>query len=245
MPKLQLEGQKFGRLLVLHEDGKDNKNGLIMWKCLCDCGNLKTIRGRYLKNGHVKSCGCFHDESARDRQRCHLENRKFGLLTVIKHYTIDNKRNYIWECKCDCGNTTYVSSCNLNNGHTSSCGNCGIYRNNIRTSIQAIKLHNMIGRGIHNYKSRCGRAVDIAFSISGKKIAIEYDEWYWHGYRIESDKIRIKQLLEDGWAVILIQARRNFPNLNQINDCITNIINGSNLEILVLEGWGEGKFFTK
>lgn len=28
----------------------------------------------------------------------------------------------MWECKCDCGNTTYVRGSNLKNGHVKSCG---------------------------------------------------------------------------------------------------------------------------
>ena len=29
-----------------------------MWKCQCDCGNIITVRGADLWNGHTKSCGC-------------------------------------------------------------------------------------------------------------------------------------------------------------------------------------------
>jgi len=31
-----------------------------MWICLCSCGNLHTVMGKYLRRGEVKSCGCLH-----------------------------------------------------------------------------------------------------------------------------------------------------------------------------------------
>ena len=29
-----------------------------MWKCQCDCGQIKIIEGHLLRGGNVKSCGC-------------------------------------------------------------------------------------------------------------------------------------------------------------------------------------------
>ena len=52
-----------------------------------------------------------------------LINQKFNKLLVIKMTDIKFKcRNKIWLCKCNCGNTTKVSSNNLISGHTKSCG---------------------------------------------------------------------------------------------------------------------------
>lgn len=51
-----------------------------------------------------------------------LAGQKFGRLTVIK-IGHRNKRNIIkWECLCDCGKITFVSSNQLNCGETKSCG---------------------------------------------------------------------------------------------------------------------------
>jgi hypothetical protein len=54
---LNLVGQKFGRLTVLKRDGHD-KSGTILWKCSCDCGNFKIVRGYSLRRGDTQSCGC-------------------------------------------------------------------------------------------------------------------------------------------------------------------------------------------
>lgn len=48
---------RFGRLLVVDQDGK-NKHGQFMWKCLCDCGKTKSILGCSLWQGRTTSCRC-------------------------------------------------------------------------------------------------------------------------------------------------------------------------------------------
>lgn len=50
-----LIGRKFGTLTVLSRD--PNKNGCPAWKCKCECGTVKSIRGCHLRNGHTKTCG--------------------------------------------------------------------------------------------------------------------------------------------------------------------------------------------
>jgi hypothetical protein len=57
MRKLNLVGERFGRLVVLAEDDSvPSKN--VRWRCLCDCGEEHSARGDALKRGHVLSCGC-------------------------------------------------------------------------------------------------------------------------------------------------------------------------------------------
>lgn len=59
---INLCGLRFGRLLVLHEDGKD-KRGELYWLCQCDCGNLKRVSGYKLRSGNTSSCGCLQKEA--------------------------------------------------------------------------------------------------------------------------------------------------------------------------------------
>lgn len=52
-------GQRFGRLVVLHLDHqKSVTEKRSWWRCVCDCGNHKSISQKKLKTGHTKSCGC-------------------------------------------------------------------------------------------------------------------------------------------------------------------------------------------
>lgn len=68
--KIDLSGQRFGRLLVVSEAGK-NKFGQILWQCRCDCGTEKIVLGGSLRNGQTKSCGCFQRDVASERQTIH------------------------------------------------------------------------------------------------------------------------------------------------------------------------------
>ena len=62
MPKkIDLTGQRFGRLVVIRESGR-TKGGQAMWLCRCDCGAETVIRGSSLRSGHTQSCGCLRDE---------------------------------------------------------------------------------------------------------------------------------------------------------------------------------------
>lgn len=64
MKKPELAGQRFGRLTVKEEAGKNN-SGNYLWKCQCDCGNKTTVSGCNLHNGSTNSCGCLQKELAK------------------------------------------------------------------------------------------------------------------------------------------------------------------------------------
>ena len=66
-------GKKFSRLTVIKIVGKDERNGLLMALCRCECGNEKIAALSYLRRKKVKSCGCLALENAR---RMGLANRK-------------------------------------------------------------------------------------------------------------------------------------------------------------------------
>ena len=60
MSKLvDLTGKIFGKLTVVSRASND-KQGRVMWNCVCDCGNekTKTVRSYDLISGRVSSCGC-------------------------------------------------------------------------------------------------------------------------------------------------------------------------------------------
>lgn len=57
MKKLDLSGQVFGMLTVLHEDTQ-NQSKVTKWICRCECGNIKSISTKGLRHDNVQSCGC-------------------------------------------------------------------------------------------------------------------------------------------------------------------------------------------
>lgn len=55
-----LENQRFGRLRVIGEDGRDK--GHVLWLCECDCGQLAHASSNALVKGSKRSCGCLRRE---------------------------------------------------------------------------------------------------------------------------------------------------------------------------------------
>lgn len=54
--KVDITGNKYGRLTVLSENGRISNQ--VAWLCKCDCGNETTVASNHLRTGHTKSCGC-------------------------------------------------------------------------------------------------------------------------------------------------------------------------------------------
>jgi hypothetical protein len=114
-------GYRFGRLVIIERVNND-KNGNMMWKCLCDCGNETIVYANGLQNGMVQSCGCLRNERVSDANRKDVSGRRFGRLVAIDSFREGTNNWFSWNCLCDCGNTTVVSVTSLLSGHTKSCG---------------------------------------------------------------------------------------------------------------------------
>lgn len=56
-------GEVFGRLTVARQE-EGSKQGS-RWLCACSCGGWIIARGKDLRGGNTKSCGCLKSESAR------------------------------------------------------------------------------------------------------------------------------------------------------------------------------------
>lgn len=91
---INLTGQKFDKLTVLEKFGSDNHRHAL-WRCVCECGNEKIVRGTHLKNEKIRSCGCL------------LKNKKY------KHGMSRTRIYKVWEhIKFRCYNK---KSCNYKN----------------------------------------------------------------------------------------------------------------------------------
>lgn len=123
-----LTGQRFGRLTVLRQEGR-NKHGHLKWICRCECGTEKAIIGASLVKGVIVSCGCYHREQLSVTEFEDLTNHTFGKLTVLEQASSrvvhDKRGNYkkrVWRCACECGAIVEVLENSLKTGHTNSCG---------------------------------------------------------------------------------------------------------------------------
>lgn len=61
--RLEITGKTFGRLTVVRFS---HSEGNTFWKCICECGNTKTVAGYKLTTGTTKSCGCLRADTLRE-----------------------------------------------------------------------------------------------------------------------------------------------------------------------------------
>lgn len=83
MARIDLIGQKFGKLTVVKEiEPYRSPKGQVKRKflCICDCGNTCSVVYSGLKSGRTKSCGCYNSEIARQVNTTHGK-RKDPLYT--------------------------------------------------------------------------------------------------------------------------------------------------------------------
>lgn len=126
---IDITGQRFGKLIVIERDkskynNKKYSNTAAYWKCLCDCGNEKSIHSQSLRKGKSLGCGkCnFEDESG----------KRYGKWTVIKRVDTPLGLAYhvFFLCRCDCGTERAVNGKMLRNGGSESCGCSKVLPNN-------------------------------------------------------------------------------------------------------------------
>lgn len=125
--RLDLTGEKYGRLTVLHEIEPHGKYR--RWACQCDCGNIIHVHQHSLRSGNTKSCGCLQIDAAIDSRLIDLTGKRFGKLVVIGKVDDDSSSRSKWSprikwlCQCDCGSSPIqVSGKTLKNGGRKSCG---------------------------------------------------------------------------------------------------------------------------
>lgn len=134
-PKLNLVGEKFGRLTVVAEAGR-SATGKVLWRCACECGEETVVVGSAIKSGNTQSCGCLRTEPKENGSEApklipgprvpDLTGETFGRLKVVAFAGLGNGYRSMWRCVCagpGCENREAVVSGNaLRGGHTQSCG---------------------------------------------------------------------------------------------------------------------------
>lgn len=122
MPAHDLQGRRFGRLVVLRR--VPSRGSHSEWECACDCGSSRVVRATGLIHGGTKSCGCLERENRRLLQEARLRNligQRYGRLTVVERAANRGKET-AWTCTCECGVRVDVIGQSLTRGATMSCG---------------------------------------------------------------------------------------------------------------------------
>ena len=127
MPRIKdMMGYRVERLEVIGLSGRD-KHGAALWKCKCDCGNIRFLTRGMLIYGRNKSCGCYKRE-------------RMSNISKSEHYNgdfiysgIDRKDNEI--------------------GYTlKNCVPCCIICNRAKNSLSFDEFLAWIGRLVENNK---------------------------------------------------------------------------------------------
>ena len=95
MKKLDLTGQKFGRLTAISPAANRGKH--TYWNCLCSCGAHVTVDTQSLRSGHTKSCGCLNRDIVRKRKTTHdLSNTRLFRIwaSIIRRCTCKTDQAY-------------------------------------------------------------------------------------------------------------------------------------------------------
>lgn len=108
MKKINLQGMKFGKLMVLQQ-AEDKitpkKKKVTQWKCLCICGNITIVSTNNLRRGTTRSCGCLNNGNNRkhnksDSRLYHIWTNMIQRCTNIKNKSFkDYGRRNIKVCE--------------------------------------------------------------------------------------------------------------------------------------------------
>ena len=194
MPKFKdLTGQKFNRLTVLEQNGR--QCGKIVWKCRCDCGKFINVIGSNLTSNKIKSCGCLKKEKQAQwgvSTLIDITGKTYGELTVLER-AFDKEKKFkdsgaqkvhpIWKCQCSCGNITYVRGNALKNGSIQSCGH--IFSRGNQKILQILQNNNIKHRKEYTIKYN-EKIYRYDFAILDEqdniKLLIEYDGFQHYFY---------------------------------------------------------------
>jgi len=90
---IDLTGNRYGRLVV--QELSHKKRSMNYWNCICDCGEIISIRQDHLKSGNIISCGCFRKENAIKTNTTHgmTRTRLYNIWCLMKDRCSNPKNN--------------------------------------------------------------------------------------------------------------------------------------------------------
>lgn len=93
--RVDLSGQRFGKLTALYPTKKRDARGSVVWHCTCDCGGVIELTQAELAHGNYKSCGCMKTENQmKISTRLHrIDGTCLEILERRKH-RCDNKSGF-------------------------------------------------------------------------------------------------------------------------------------------------------
>ena len=76
MKYIDLSGNRYGKLVVVHRSSRSGKNGEVIFVCECDCGEISEVFASNLRSGFTTSCGCTRNYTTSERMKLQSYGRK-------------------------------------------------------------------------------------------------------------------------------------------------------------------------
>lgn len=159
---IDINGEVFGRLTVYQFSRM--KNGSAYWACHCECGNIATVNGSRLRNGHTQSCGCLVMDKA-GSNFIDETGATYGRWTVVG-YSHTHDGSAFWDCVCDCGKKSKIEGTSLRSGNTKSCG-CLAVDNGRKRSITHGGANTVEYRAWKGLRARCNNKNNARYGLYG------------------------------------------------------------------------------
>lgn len=100
---INIVGNTYGSLTVLQATEKRDRNGCVIWDCLCNCGNTCYVSYINLIKHRVSSCGCKRNKVS------HQNIRKAIKVHLVKHIVFNTNLQVIQRKKIMRHNTSGVT----------------------------------------------------------------------------------------------------------------------------------------
>lgn len=158
---LNLEGQKFGRLLATNNTRRIKNKTLRL--CICDCGKEVWVQTHALLIGHTKACGCLKTLPVG-------QAAKNSLMLDYKHGA--RKRGLEWQLSYDDFIALTTDNCYF-------CG-CAPYRVKSKASYNGTFIYNGIDRlnnDLGYFKENCVTCCWICNNAKGDLSLEEFMQW--------------------------------------------------------------------
>lgn len=176
--KVDLTGQRFGRLTALYPTERRDSKGSVYWHCVCDCGKEKDVTESGLVHGNYRSCGCLRGENQQEigKKLTRVDGTCVEILENRK-YRKDNKSGFrgVYRMK----NSRYRADIGFK-GRRFYLGSYTDYQEAVRARLEAEELiHGGFLRAWHEWKERAdkdprwGKEHPLRFEVEKKDGGLE------------------------------------------------------------------------
>ena len=154
--KLNIKNQTFNDLTAIEQTDYRAKNGSVIWRFSCKCGNTEVYRpATYVVRGSITCCekcckqNCFGNKRyIRPVNVCKIGDKSGHLQICDIDFGDGSAQNISYMCKCDCGSDKLVKISHkrfliTSQSHSCGCEKLEISRQNGKKAIKKLNIKDM------------------------------------------------------------------------------------------------------